>query len=279
MLKPNPEKDRGLAGTKSAAELLVKLGAELYMEEEYRAYQEIEGVQYSTLKQAEQRAECVLVFGGDGTLLQAAHQTDLPLLGMNFGHLGFITELKKGEVKLFSRLLDDDYRLERRMMLSCVRIRGNERTDPFYALNDIVASRGGGSHMIRLNLQIDGEYAETYLADGLVVSTPTGSTAYALSAGGTILEPDVEAMEITPICPHMLRARPLVVSSRKKITLFPVEDSLLYVSADGVRLYEVAEGDWLEICRAEKETKLIRVHSRSFYDILHEKLGSDEVAK
>ena len=276
LLRPNPDKDCGLAGTKAAAAFLMERGAQLFMEEEYRAYQEIAGVQYCPFGQAERQAECVLVFGGDGTLLQTAHQTELPLLGMNFGHLGFITELKKGETELFSRLLEDDYRIDRRMMLSCVRVRGEERTKPFYALNDIVISRGGGPHMIRLNLQIDGDYAETYLADGLVVSTPTGSTAYALSAGGTILEPDVEAVEITPICPHMLRARPLVVSSKRTVSLLPVENSMLHVSADGVQLYEAGEGDRLEICRAEKETKLIRLQSRSFYDILHEKLGSDK---
>lgn len=275
LLKPNPNKDHGLAGTKSAAADLLRLGAELFMEEEYRGLGPIEGVRYCTAEEAERKSECVLVFGGDGTLLRVAHHTNLPLLGINFGHLGFITELKKGENKLFSQLINDQYRLESRMMLKCVRVREGGQSAPFFALNDIVTTRGTGEPMLRINLQIDGAYADTYLADGLIVTTPTGSTAYALSAGGAILEPDVEAVGITPICPHMLRARSLVVSSQRRIALVPAEGSLVHVVADGMELYDMKGGDRLEICRSERETLLIRVHSRSFYDILHEKLGSE----
>ena len=274
-LKPNPQRDRGLEGTAEAAGILLQMGAELVMEEADSSVRRLEGVRYCSPKEAERFAQGVLVFGGDGTLLQAAHGTSLPLLGINFGHLGFITELKRGENEVFSRLLEDDFHIERRMMRSCVRVHEGKAGEPFHALNDVVAFRGGQSHMIRLKVQIDGGVAETYLADGLVVSTPTGSTAYALSAGGSILEPEMEAIEITPVCPHMLRTRPLVVSPGRQIRLTPMEDSRVDVSSDGVPLYEIGREDCLNLQKSDRVTRLIRVHSRSFYDILHEKLGND----
>lgn len=275
LLKPNPNMEHLLEGISDIALSLRRLGADVLMEEKYRSFGEIPGVDYCTSEDAEKRAQAVLVLGGDGTLLRAAHETDLPLLGINFGHLGFISELKKEEKNLFCRLIENDFRIENRIMLQCIRNRNGEQTTPFYALNDIVVSRETGESVLRINLLIDGAYADTYLSDGLIVTTPTGSTAYALSAGGAILEPDVEALGITPVCPHMLRARSLVVSSDKNITLTLAEDKIAHVVADGIALYDIRKGDQLEIVRAEKKTKLIRVHSRSFYDILHDKLGSD----
>ncbi len=275
LLKPNPKMNQVLEGIRDTAFSLQTLGAQVLMEEKYRSIAEIQGVVYCSSQEAEREAEAVLVLGGDGTLLRAAHETNLPLLGINFGHLGFISELKKGENDLFSRLIEDDFRIESRMMLQCVRVRDDQKSEPFYALNDIVTSRKTGDSILKIDLLIDDAYADTYLADGLIVTTPTGSTAYALSAGGAILEPDVEAMEITPVCPHMLRARSLVVSSRRQIGLMLAEEKNAHVVADGIALYDIQAGDRLEISRAEKETRLIRVHSRSFYDILHEKLGSD----
>ncbi len=275
LLKPNPKMNQVLEGIRDTARSLQDLGAKVLMEEKYRSLGEIKGLDYCSSKQAEREAQAVLVLGGDGTLLRAAHETNLPLLGINFGHLGFISELKKGENDLFSRLIEDDFRIESRMMLQCVCVREGRESEPFYALNDIVVSRETGESILSINLLIDGAYADTYLADGLIVTTPTGSTAYALSAGGSILEPDVEAVGITPVCPHMLRARSLVVSSQRRIALMLAEEKTAHVVADGIALYDIRAEDRLEISKAKKETRLIRVHSRSFYDILHEKLGSD----
>ncbi|MBE7042219.1 MAG: NAD(+)/NADH kinase [Ruminococcaceae bacterium] len=275
LIKPNPKMEHVREGIWNVANSLRELGATVLMEHQYRCLGEIEEIKYCTSEEVDQVAEAVLVLGGDGTLLRAAHETRLPLLGINFGHLGFISELTKEETDLFSRLIEDDFQIESRMMLRCVRIRNGEENKPFYALNDIVTSRGTGESILRMNLLIDDAYADTYLADGLIVTTPTGSTAYALSAGGSILEPDVEALEITPVCPHMLRARSLVVSSQRKIAIMLAEEKSAHVVADGIALYDIQAGDRLEIKRGEKETRFIRVHSRSFYDILHEKLGSD----
>ncbi len=275
LLKPNPNMEHVCEGVREIARSLHSLGAQVLMEEDCGLPKHLEGVRYCSREEGEQLAEAVLVLGGDGTLLRAAHETSLPLLGINFGHLGFITELNKGEHDLFSRLLEDDYRIESRMMLECVLHSDEKESTPFFALNDIVTTRGTGESILRMNLLIDGVYADTYLADGLIIATPTGSTAYALSSGGAILEPGVEAVEITPVCPHMLRARSLVVSSKRKIALTLAEDKTAHVVADGIALYDMKAGERLEISRSEKETRLIRVHSRSFYDILHEKLGSD----
>lgn len=275
LLKPNPKMNQVLEGICDTTRSLQSLGAKVLMEEKYRSLGEIKGIDYCSSEEAEHEAQAVLVLGGDGTLLRAAHETNLPLLGINFGHLGFISELKKGENDLFSRLIEDDFRIESRMMIRCVLIREGQESQPFYALNDIVVSRGTGESILKINLLIDGAYADTYLADGLIVTTPTGSTAYALSAGGAILEPDVEAVGITPVCPHMLRARSLVVSSQRNIALTLAEEKTAHVVADGIALYDIRAEDRLEIRKGEKETRLIRVHSRSFYDILHEKLGSD----
>lgn len=275
LLKPNPNMEHVLEGIREITKSLQSLGARVIMEENCGLPDRVEGVRYCSREEGEQLAQAVLVLGGDGTLLRAARETTLPLLGINFGHLGFITELNKGETDLFSRLIENDYRIESRMMLECV-LKSESRTEtPFCALNDIVMTRGTGESILRMNLLIDGEYADTYLADGLIVATPTGSTAYALSAGGAILEPGVEGVEITPVCPHMLRARSLVVSSKRKIALALAEEKTAHVVADGIALYDMKAGDRLEISRSEKETRLIRVQSRSFYDILHEKLGSD----
>jgi len=228
-------------------------------------------------KQMAAQADLIIALGGDGTLLNIAplvERPDVPILGVNMGGLGFITEVAVNELEgVLAKTLEGDYEIEKRMTLE-VRIK-SKKSKPrrFRVLNDAVIAKGARSRIIDLETHIGDDYLCTYRADGLIISTPTGSTAYCLASGGPILEPTLGAIVIAPICPHTLTNRPIVVPSDAAIhvTLRSFGDTVILVP-DGQKGTRLNNGDEVEARDYGLPVSLIKLPSRSYYEILREKL-------
>ena len=219
-------------------------------------------------------SDLVVVLGGDGTLLSVAHcaaKAGVPVMGVNLGRLGFLTEIPVSEaVPTLERFLAGETGLVSPRWL----LEGRTATETSYCLNDLVVTKGAVARMIELAIGIDGRDVATLKADGLIVSTPTGSTAYALSAGGPIVQPYVPAVVLAPICPHTLSFRPMVVSSnsRVKVQLLTAGEEV-YLTLDGQRGFSLSKNDIVEIKRSDFELRLISSPKRNYFDLLKEKLG------
>lgn len=221
--------------------------------------------------------DLIMVLGGDGTFLAVAAMyagAKIPLLGVNLGHLGFLTEVEMGELEpALEKLVRGEYSIEKRGMLSVAILRRGARIFNAFALNDVVVSKGPLARIIQLEVAVRGVTIGSYRGDGLIIATPTGSTGYSLSAGGPIVAPDVELMLITPICPHTLNVRPIAVS-RKGIIAVTVktcqEDTTM--TLDGQQSFKLECGDLLEISSAEHHTSLVRLQGTNFFDILAKKI-------
>jgi NAD+ kinase len=222
-------------------------------------------------------AQLVIVLGGDGTLLSAARAIagrDIPLLAVNLGGLGFLTAITVDQIyPQLERALHGDFPVSRHRMLHCELWREGTQLASYEALNDLVLTKAEIARMIDLEVQIDGHFVCVYKADGLIVATPTGSTAYSLSAGGPIMVPDVAAFAITPICPHTLTNRPLVVPDQSVIqVLNRSDDEVTYLTIDG-QVGELLKHDDSVICKSSTQTVgLIRPPEKVFFDVLREKL-------
>ncbi len=226
-------------------------------------------------------SDALVVVGGDGTILRAARTgavRGVPVLGVNVGGFGFLAEVGLEELpEALERLVAGRHAVEERMMLAAEVVRGGEVAERFLALNDMVVTKSGYARLMPIRVCVNGEHLATYLADGLIVSTPTGSTAYNLSAGGPILSPGVRALVITPICPHTLTARPVVVDADDVATVevaSEVEGVLLTV--DGQVGCPLRGGDVVRVRRAEERAQLVRLKPPSFYELLRQKFAWGE---
>lgn len=221
-------------------------------------------------------ANLMISFGGDGTLIRAAHlcaQHRTPILGVYFGRFGFVTQCKPSELGVsLSEFFDGKSKFENRMMLRADLVRGGETVTTLHALNEISLQRDIAARMLSFRVVVDGRELTNYPADGVLASTPTGSTAYNLSAGGPILDPHVEAIVVSAIAPHTLSARPLVLSpsARIELTVQAMGDAVL--SADGQSRLHLLSGDVLSITRSERVTTLVSVDSHDFLVKLGERL-------
>jgi NAD+ kinase len=226
-------------------------------------------------------ARLVVVIGGDGTLLRAATMCaplGLPLVGVNVGRLGFLTEIEVTDLyRDLAQVLAGRHHLEERMMLEATVERGGRAHARFLALNDVVVSKGPFARMVQITAYADDARLATYRADGLIVSTPTGSTAYALSAGGPVLSPELDVLVETPICPHSLATRPMVLGSActlRVVVASPHLETLLTV--DGHRGERIQPGDEVVVRRADVVARLVRKEGHDFYGLLRRKLDVDE---
>jgi len=221
--------------------------------------------------------DLIISLGGDGTLLRAARLAaveDIPVFGVNLGGLGFLTQIGINDLeKSLEKLYQGRYFLDERMMLSCIVKRKEEEIKKFTALNDVVIGKGAFARIICLATYVNNDYVITYSADGLVVSTSTGSTAYSLSAGGPIVNPNINSIILTPICPHTLSARPLIIgeNDQLKIKLESSEEKVM-VTIDGQEGFVLKTKDEVMIKRSEHKARLITFKEKSFYAILREKL-------
>jgi NAD+ kinase len=222
------------------------------------------------------QVDLLLVLGGDGTLLSMARlvgDLGVPILGVNLGGLGFLTALTVDE--LFPALeayLDDGLVIEERMMLAAVVSRQGERLSEYVALNDMVISKSAMSRIIRLEVAVDGQLATGYRADGLIISTPTGSTAYSLSAGGPIVFPTMDAVVLTPICSHTLTNRPIVLPGSQRIEVTLLTDQDVMLTADGQVGFALKPLDTVEVRRAAARIRLLRFPQKHFFSVLRTKL-------
>jgi len=222
------------------------------------------------------QVDLLLVLGGDGTLLSMARlvgDLGVPILGVNLGGLGFLTALTVDE--LFPALeayLDDALVIEERMMLAAAVSREGERLSEYVALNDVVITKSAMSRIIRLEVAVDQQFATGYRADGLIISTPTGSTAYCLSAGGPIVFPTMDAMVLTPICSHTLTNRPIVLPAHQRIEVRLLTDQDVMLTADGQVGFALKQWDTVEVRRAAARIRLLRFPQKHFFSVLRTKL-------
>jgi len=227
------------------------------------------------------QVQCLMVLGGDGTLLHGARLAaplDVPIFGVNLGHLGFLTEVAVPNLyESMECLLAGKYRLEERMMLQASVVRNGHTYEPIVGLNDAVITKGAFARMIMFDTMVDGQLFNTYHADGVIISTPTGSTAYSLSAGGPIVSPNLELMVVTPICPHALWARPLVIAADSEVeVLLHSELGEVMLTIDGQHGMRLRLGDMITVRKANYRAKFIRLNNQTFFDILKEKLKEGE---
>jgi NAD+ kinase len=224
--------------------------------------------------------DLVVVLGGDGTLLSIADAigaagASTPMLGVNFGSLGFLTEVTLPELyPSLDAALRGAAHVEERMMLRSTTLRDGTSFAEHIALNDVVLTKGARSRMIDLSVSVGDEFVTRVKADGLIVATPTGSTAYNLAAGGPIVQPNMDALILTPIAPHTLTNRPIVIPAASPVRVQPLFENRdeVFVTFDGQAGFELQAGDDIRICRAERTLRLIRPSTRSYFEVLREKL-------
>lgn len=223
----------------------------------------------------------LLVLGGDGALLNAARLVsglNIPLLGVNMGHLGFLTELEKEDIyEALEKLLQGEYGVEERMFIDCVVIRDGAETASYRALNDVVITRGTFARIIQLQTYVDGHHVMDYIADGMIVATPTGSTAYSLSAGGPIVDPLLDSITLTPICPHTLAARSVVVrpQSEVKVSVEAAHEDIM-LTVDGQLGFRLQSKDTLVIRQSPVRAGFVKLRGRNFFQVLHERLKTPQ---
>jgi len=224
------------------------------------------------------RADLVVAIGGDGTLLHAARHVaarDVPLVGINRGRLGFLTDVSPEHMlEALDAILSGDYLAERRLMLAAS-LPSARTNDALFALNDVVLQKGDTGRLVDFTTEVDQTYVNTHRGDGLIVATPTGSTAYALSCGGPIIQPNVDALVMVPICPHTLSDRPLVLPSNStvRVTLDNAGGSAAQVVCDGEPLGKMVEGDTLTISLAKRSLTLLHPRDYNYYELLRSKLN------
>jgi NAD+ kinase len=222
-------------------------------------------------------ADVIVVLGGDGTLLSIARRADarVPILGVNMGELGFLTEVvEKEAMPMLARVVAGHYELDRRMTLAAKLLRGGRPLRRLRALNDVVITNGARARIIEFSVSVDGLPLTTYHADGVIVATPTGSTAYSLSVGGPVVEPTVQVLLLSPISPHTLSNRPVVLRPNAvvRITLAAHEDDAL-LTIDGQEVMPLEAGDVIEVRQSPAKVSLVRSPDRTYYDVLRSKLG------
>lgn len=273
---PNLTKHGAFETAVSATELLQQDGAEVCMAENVHSVFDNGKIVYKKDHQSlAEYCDVIITVGGDGTIIHASKHASLakkPLLGINMGRLGFVAGLEPNELFELKRLITGDYTTERRQMLR-VTYRSNDTTKSFFALNDAVISRGSLSKMTDLDIYLGKSYICHYRADGLIVSTPTGSSAYALSAGGPVIEPTMNCTLLTPICSHSLFSRPILFNSDSRIIVSPRTDgdSEVYLSIDGENPIRLLQHDLVEIVSAEIYTELVVLKDTTFYKVLNDK--------
>lgn len=228
------------------------------------------------------RVEAMIVLGGDGTMLRAAREYvsyHIPMIGVNLGTLGYLAEVDKEEIEpALDSLIANRYEIEPRMMLSGIPVISGVSSNPQTALNDIVINRKGALHVINFNIYVNGRMLSTYSADGMIISTPTGSTAYNLSAGGPIVEPRARLIMMTPVCSHTLVNNRTIILAEDDVIDIEIgqyktgEKQEVDASFDGRCPVSLNEGDKIRIIRSDKVTKIIKLSEGSFLDTLHKKM-------
>ena len=283
VLSSNPYRDKGLRVALEARRVLEHSGAQTVL---CLPFQPKKGdrldpprqVPLSLLDKELPTADLLVCFGGDGTILHAARDATLhgvPILGVNMGSVGFMAELERSELPLLAPLAHGMYTIEERMMLDVKVLRGEKVVSQDMALNDAVISKGSMARVAEMEVFADRVKVTGITGDGVIVATPTGSTAYSMSAGGPIVEPTSKSIVVTPVCAHQLTARAMVLAPERIVTVQLPRGNrkYLYLSVDGGKAVRLSGGDRVDICRSQRFTQLVRLADRSFYQVINQKLG------
>lgn len=279
LLTPNPYRDRNFATVRSAIQILRDAGMRPVVclpFEVDKSFELPKDIRFSRMERELQNADVVVCFGGDGTILhtaKAATKRGIPILGVNIGTMGFMAELESTELHRLSQLASGDYTLDNRMMLDVTVQRDRDIIFHDICLNDVVVTKGAVARIVYLSVECDGVQAMTCGGDGVIVATPSGSTAYSLSAGGPIVEPDARNIIITPICAHDMGSRCVVASDRRVVTVRMVQNARrnAYLSVDGGKALRLNMGDVATVRKSRLETRLVKLNNRSFYDVVNAK--------
>ena len=279
ILTPNPYRDKNFQTVREAMKILQDAGIEVRLclpFEVDKTYDLPSDLRFHRLDREIQNADMLICFGGDGTILhmaKTATRNRIPILGVNIGTMGFMAELESTELQELARLATGDYAVEERMMLDVSVYRDRDIIFHDICLNDVVITKGAVARIVHLAVHCDGVQALECGGDGMIVATPTGSTAYSLSAGGPIVEPDAHSILITPICSHDVASRPIIASDKREVTVSLTRNSRrnAYLSADGGKTVRMNMGDVAKIRKSKMTTKLVRLKDRSFYDVVNMK--------
>ena len=279
ILTPNPYRDKNFQTVREAIKILKEAGIQpkLCLPFEIdRSYDLPKDLRFFRLDRELQNAEMVICFGGDGTILhmaKAATRKNIPILGVNIGTMGFMAELESTELDKLTKLASGEFTLDSRAMLDVTVQRDRDIIFHDICLNDAVVTKGAIARIVHLSVKCDGVQAMECGGDGVIISTPTGSTAYSYSSGGPIVEPDAKNIIITPICAHEFGSRSIVASDKRVITVEMVQNARrnAYLSVDGGRAVRLNMGDVATIKKSHLETKLVRLKDRSFYDVVNAK--------
>ena len=279
IVTPNPYRDQNFGTAREAIEILKKAGMQVKLclpFEVDRTCDLPKDLHFTRLDREMQTADLVVCFGGDGTILHmamSATRRGIPLLGVNIGTMGFMAELESTELDKLALLGTDSFTIESRRMLDVTVQRDRDIIFHDISLNDVVITKGAVARIVYLTVKCDGVQALECGGDGLIVATPSGSTAYSFSAGGPIVEPEAENILITPICAHEMGARCIVASDRRVVTVELARNARrnAYLSVDGGKALRLNMGDVTTVRRSKLETKLVRLKQRSFYDVINAK--------
>ena len=279
ILTPNPYRDKNFQTVRKAAEILKDAGIESRICLPFdvdRSFELPKDLRFSRMERELDNADAIVCFGGDGTILhiaKTATRHNLPVLGVNIGTMGFMAELEASELSELARLADDSYTVDERMMLDATVYRDRDIVFHDICLNDVAITKGAIARVVHLGIKCDGVQAMECGGDGVVLATPTGSTAYSLSAGGPIVEPEANNILITPIYAHDMGSRCMVASDKRVITVSMTKNSRrnAFLSVDGGKAFKLNMGDVATVRKSELVTKLIRLKDRSFYDVVNMK--------
>lgn len=271
---PNSDKDKKFEATRKVARILCDFGKEVYIDESFGLSEDyITNVKNEELS----KTDMIVVLGGDGTILDIAEKAardNTPILGINLGHLGFLTQAEAVSKDIFEEIFSGNYTISESMMIRAEIVKNGKSLEHYRALNDVVI-KGERGRMVNIKLDIDGTNTNNYPADGVIIATATGSTAYSLSAGGAILHPELDAIMITPICPHTLKARCMIVPDSKTVSVSLTEPyrNCGVLTIDGKKSVTLPENACVKIVKSEHKVKFINLNRRNFYDIVREKIA------
>lgn len=268
----NKDREKSLEVFVKVADKLARLGAEILVSDS--------GISKGAVKFCDEKdiyfkADVVIAIGGDGTMLRAAHgavKADIPIMGINTGKIGFMTSMEPDQTDLLDMLIYGSCVVESRMLIDVSVQRGGECVFNDFALNDAVVSHGSISKILDIALYNSDEYIASYRADGIIFSTPTGSTAYSLSAGGPVVDPAVEAVLVTPVCSHSIASRSIVFRAESILQASVASMAEAYVTVDGLMNFRLERRDRIFVKRSDRHVRFLKFSDRSFYRILSEKL-------
>ena len=275
---PNSEKDRAIENAQRIIDILSYYDTVFSMHSKFRNDFSLGNISfYDNHSDAVANSDMVIAVGGDGTIIHMAKHAaeyNKPILGVNCGRIGFVANLEPAQLDQLPKLLTGEYQIDERMMFEVdINQCGNHRQ--LYALNDVTVTRGSLSTMVELDVMLNSEFINSYRADGVILATPTGSTAYSLSAGGPVIEPHMKCILLTPICPHSLFSRSILFSDDSQVTIRPHDgyNKEIYATIDGIRSFKIETDDSITVSRSSQAVRFIKLTNKNFYRILSDKLN------